>query len=53
MSSGNEDKIKKTVRGRYGKDARLGTKASGLNHALSFCGEQEIWDVRNSRASCC
>jgi hypothetical protein len=53
MSTGNEDKIRQAVRGSYGKVARLGTKASGLSHALSFCGEQEIWDTRNSRASCC
>jgi len=53
MSTGNDDKNSQEVRGSYGKVARLGTKASGVSHALSFCGEQEIWDTRNSRASCC
>ena len=53
MKTRDKEEIREAVRDRYGKVARLGTKASGLGPALSCCGEQGISDTKGSPASCC
>jgi arsenite methyltransferase len=53
MKTRDNEEIRKTVRDRYGKIARLGTKVSTLIPALSCCGEQGISDTKRSPTSCC
>jgi len=53
MKARDKEEIRTAVRDRYGKVARLGTKAAGLIPALSCCGEQGISDTKRSPASCC
>ena len=53
MKTRDKEEIRTAVRDRYGKVARLGTKAAGLIPALSCCGEQGISDTKRSPASCC
>ena len=53
MKTRDKEEIREAVRDRYGKVARLETKASGLSPALSCCGEQGISDTKGSSVSCC
>jgi arsenite methyltransferase len=53
MQSKDNEKIRATVRERYGSIAKAGTIAGGINQAPSCCGQSEASISAGSAASCC
>jgi SAM-dependent methyltransferase len=53
MQTNEEERIRAAIRESYGKIAKAGTIASGINQAPSCCGQSEASISAGSSTSCC